>query len=139
MVMPAIKRPREVKMSKKSNPRRFSNDEAGASLKSLRVSAQKLNLIAAMIRGKSVGRALQDLMLCRKRSAKAVQKLLLSAVANAETNHGLDIDNLIVQEAYVGKGITMKRFMARARGRGTRILKPFSRINIVVAKNEGVV
>lgn len=126
-------------MSKKSNPRRFSENKANASLKSLRISAQKLNLIASMIRGKKVEEALKDLMLCRKRAAKDVQKLLLSAVANAETNHGLDIDALIVHEAYVGKNITMKRFMARARGRGTRILKPFSRINIIVGTSEGAV
>lgn len=126
-------------MSKKANPRRFADNEAGASLKSLRISPQKLNIIASMIRGKSIEKALKDLMICRKRAAKDVQKLLLSAIANAETNHGLDIDELFIREAYVGKSITMKRFMARARGRGSRIIKPFSRINIIVGISEGAV
>ena len=126
-------------MSKKTNLPRFSENEAIASLKSLRISTQKLNLIAAMIRGKRIEEALKDLMLCRKRAAREVQKLLLSAVANAENNHGLDIDTLIVQEAYVGKHITMKRFMARARGRGSRILKPFSRLKIILGTSKGIV
>ncbi|MBL9029286.1 MAG: 50S ribosomal protein L22 [Caedimonas sp.] len=126
-------------MSKKANPRRFADNEASASLKSLRISPQKLNIIASMIRGKSIEKALKDLMMCRKRAAKDVQKLLLSAIANAETNHGLDVDELFIREAYVGKSITMKRFMARARGRGSRIIKPFSRINIIVGISEGAV
>ena len=126
-------------MSKKANPRRLADNEAGASLKSLRISPQKLNIIASMIRGKSIEEALKNLMMCRKRAAKDVQKLLLSVIANAETNHGLDIDELFIREAYVGKGITMKRFMARARGRGSRIIKPFSRINIIVGISEGAV
>lgn len=125
-------------MSKKPNSRHFVTNKAVASLKNLRISPQKLNVIVSMIRGKSIEEALKDLMLCRKRAAKDVRKLLLSAISNAQTNHGLDIDDLFVREAYVGKGITMKRFMARARGRGTRIFRQFSRLSIIVGINEEV-
>lgn len=119
-------------MGKQKSPRRFSDDEASASLKALRISPQKLNLIADMIRGCDVVEALDRLSFSPKRAAKLVHKLLLSAVSNAENNHGLDLDSLVVSRALVGKGLVMKRFHARARGRGARILKPFSRMEIVV-------
>nr|WP_308610818.1 50S ribosomal protein L22 [Marinicauda pacifica] len=102
----------------------------------IRISPQKLNLVASMIRGKPVERALNDLTFSRKRIADDVKKVLESAIANAENNHGLDIDSLVVAEAYVGKNIVMKRFRARARGRGARILKPFSELTIVVREVE---
>lgn len=123
-------------MAQKSRPRRLADNEAKASLRSVRVSPQKLNLVAQMIRGKAVFNALDCLQFSKKRIAKDVYKLLISAVSNAENNHGLDIDRLYVAEASVGKGIVMKRFRARARGRGARILKPFSRLNLVV-REEG--
>jgi len=103
-----------------------------AKARMLRVSPQKLNLVAAMIRGKPVQRALNDLAFSRKRIAADVSKCLRSAVANAENNHGLDVDSLMVAEAYVGKNLTMKRMRARARGRFSRIEKPFSEITIKV-------
>nr|WP_269845078.1 50S ribosomal protein L22 [Marinicauda salina] len=102
----------------------------------MRISPQKLNLVASMIRGKPVERALNDLSFSRKRVAKDVKKVLESAIANAENNHGLDIDSLVVSEAYVGKNLVMKRFRARARGRGARIMKPFSELTIVVREVE---
>ena len=123
-------------MGQETNPRRVAENEARAKLRMIRISPQKLNLVAAMIRGKKVERALNDLQFSRKRIAADVRKVLESAIANAENNHGLDIDSLIVSEAYVGKNLTMKRFRARARGRGARILKPFSELTIVVREVE---
>ncbi|MCY3996500.1 MAG: 50S ribosomal protein L22 [Rhodobacter sp.] len=119
-------------MGRLSNPRRVEENEAMAKARMLRVSPQKLNLVAAMIRGKTVQRALNDLAFSRKRIADDVSKCLRSAVANAENNHGLDVDSLVVAEAYVGKNLTMKRIRARARGRFSRIEKPFSEITIKV-------
>jgi len=123
-------------MGKAANPRRVADNEARAKLRMIRISPQKLNLVAQMIRGKKVERALNDLAFSRKRIAGDVKKVLESAIANAENNHGLDIDSLVVSEAYVGKNLTMKRFRARARGRGARILKPFSELTIVVREVE---
>ena len=123
-------------MGKQSSPRRVADNEARAVLRNLRVSPQKLNLVAAMIRGLDANRALSALAFSRRRIAGDVKKVLQSAIANAENNHSLDVDRLKVKEAYVGKGLVMKRFKARARGRGARILKPFSHLTIVVAEKE---
>ena len=123
-------------MGQSANPRRVADNEARAKLRMIRTSPQKLNLVAAMIRGKKVERALADLEFSRKRIAKEVRKTLESAIANAENNHGLDIDSLVVSEAFVGKNLVMKRFRARARGRGAKILKPFSELTIVVREVE---
>ncbi|GGE51400.1 50S ribosomal protein L22 [Marinicauda pacifica] len=123
-------------MGQSTNPRRVADNEARAKQRMIRISPQKLNLVASMIRGKPVERALNDLTFSRKRIADDVKKVLESAIANAENNHGLDIDSLVVAEAYVGKNIVMKRFRARARGRGARILKPFSELTIVVREVE---
>jgi large subunit ribosomal protein L22 len=123
-------------MGKPANPRRLPENEARAKLRMIRTSGQKLNLVAAMIRGKKVERAIADLEFSRKRIALAVKKTLESAVANAENNHGLDVDSLIVAEAFVGKNLVMKRFRPRARGRGAKILKPFSELTIVVREVE---
>jgi large subunit ribosomal protein L22 len=119
-------------MSKPKFERRLKDNEAQAVARSLRVSPQKLNLVAQLIRGKKVEKALADLTFSHKRIAKDVKKTLQSAIANAENNHGLDVDQLIVAEAYVGKNLVMKRFHARARGRMGRIEKPFSQITVVV-------
>jgi large subunit ribosomal protein L22 len=119
-------------MSQKTNPRRVNANEARVKLVSVRISPQKLNLVAQSIRGLRVQRALNELEFSRKRIAKDVRKALYSAISNAENNHNLDIDSLIVAEAYVGKGIVMKRFASRARGRSSRIMKPFSELTIVV-------
>ncbi len=119
-------------MGKEKNPRRVADNEAMAKLRSLRTSPQKLNLVAAMIRGKKVDRAITDLVFSKKRIAIDVRKCLQSAVANAENNHNLDVDALIVAEAWVGKNLTMKRGRPRARGRFGRITKPFSEITIKV-------
>ena len=123
-------------MGKQSSPRRVADNEARAVLRNLRVSPQKLNLVAAMIRGLDANKALSALSFSRRRIAGDVKKVLQSAIANAENNHSLDVDRLKVKEAYVGKGLVMKRFKARARGRGARILKPFSNLTIVVAEKE---
>ncbi len=123
-------------MSSSKNPRRVGDNEAMAKLRMLRTSPQKLNLVAQMIRGKKVQNALDDLTFSRKRIAKDVYKCLYSAASNAENNHGLDLDSLVVSEAYVGKNLVMKRFRARARGRGAQILKPFSELTIVVRQVE---
>ena len=109
-----------------------AENEARAVTKLLRVSPQKLNLLAQLIRGKKVDRALADLTFSRKRIAKDVKKTLQSAIANAENNHDLDVDALVVSEAYVGKKLVMKRMRTRARGRGAAILKPFAQITVVV-------
>ena len=119
-------------MGKEKNPRRVADNEAMAKSKMLRTSPQKLNLVAALIRGKKVEKALADLTFSKKRIAGDVKKCLQSAIANAENNHNLDIDNLVVAEAFVGKNLVMKRFASRARGRSSRILKPFAEITIVV-------
>jgi large subunit ribosomal protein L22 len=119
-------------MSKSKFERRLKDNEAQAVAKSLRVSPQKLNLVAQLIRGKKVDKALADLTFSRKRIARDVRKALQSAIANAENNHSLDVDQLIVAEAYVGKNLVMKRFHTRARGRMGKILKPFSQLTVVV-------
>ena len=123
-------------MGKETNPRRVAENEAFAKTKMLRTSPQKLNLVAQLIRGKKVDKALAELTFSRKRIAETVKKTLESAIANAENNHDLDVDSLVVAEASVGKSITMKRFMTRGRGKSTRILKPFSRLRIVVREVE---
>jgi large subunit ribosomal protein L22 len=119
-------------MGQTANERRVAPNEARAKVVSLRISPRKLNLVAQSIRGLSVQRALNELEFSRKRIAGDVKKALYSAISNAENNHNLDIDNLVVAEAYVGKNLVMKRFAARARGRASRIEKPFSEITIVV-------
>ncbi|WP_332065442.1 50S ribosomal protein L22 [Bartonella sp. CB189] len=119
-------------MGKNKVPRQLKDNEAKAVARTIRVSPQKLNLVAAMIRGKKVNVALADLAFSRKRIAEKVKKTLESAVANAENNHGLDIDSLIVAEAYVGKSIVMKRFHVRGRGRTSRIERPFSHLTVIV-------
>src|SRR3982751_5521193 len=119
-------------MSKQAKARRLAPSEAMSKVRTLRTSARKLNLVAQSIRGLKVQRALNELEFSHKRIALDVRKALYSAVSNAENNHNLDIDNLVVAEAYVGKNLVMKRFAARARGRASRIEKPFSEITIVV-------
>jgi|SRR5690554_5259528 large subunit ribosomal protein L22 len=119
-------------MGKPKRERRLPENEAKAVARNLRVSPRKLNLVAQMIRGKKVNAALADLEFSRKRIAQDVRKCVMSAVANAENNHGLDVDDLIVSEAYVGKNLVMKRFHARGRGRSAMVLKPFSQITVVV-------
>ncbi|AQX30881.1 MULTISPECIES: 50S ribosomal protein L22 [Bartonella] len=119
-------------MGKAKVPRQLKDNEAKAVARTIRVSPQKLNLVAAMIRGKKVNTALADLTFSRKRIAQTVRKTLESAIANAENNHDLDIDSLIVSEAHVGKSIVMKRFHVRGRGRSSRIERPFSHLTIIV-------
>ena len=119
-------------MSKPASPRKVGDKEALAVNTSVRGSPQKLNLVAGLIRGKNAGDALNILTFSKKAMAVEVRKTLASAIANAENNHNLDVDALVVQEASVGKGLVMKRFATRARGRSARIVKPFSRIRIVV-------
>ena len=123
-------------MGKDTNPRRVAENEAMAKLRMLRTSPQKLNLVAAMNRGKKVDKALTDLAFSKKRIAIDVKKCLQSAIANAENNHNLDVDELIVAEAYVGKNLIMKRGRPRARGRYGRIIKPFSELTIKVRQTE---
>ena len=119
-------------MGKEKNPRRVADDEAMAKIRMLRTSPQKLNLVAQLIRGKKVEKALADLTFSKKRIAQDVKKCLQSAIANAENNHELDVDDLIVAEAYVGKNLTLKRGRPRARGRFGKIMKPFSQLTIKV-------
>ena len=119
-------------MSKPKAPRRLADNEARAVLRTIRVSPQKLNLVAALIRGKKVDKALADLTFSKRRIAGDVKKCLQSAIANAENNHNLDVDSLIVAEAWVGKNLVMKRGRPRARGRFGKIMKPFSEITIKV-------
>ena len=119
-------------MGKEKAPRRVGDKEALATGTTIRGSAQKLNLVAALIRGRKVEDALNVLTFSKKGMAVDVKKVLASAIANAENNHNLDVDALVVKEASVGKAMTMKRFHARGRGKSTRILKPFSRVRIVV-------
>ena len=123
-------------MGKENNPRRVADNEAFAKTKMLRTSPQKLNLVAALIRGKKVDKALADLTFSNKRVALDVKKCLQSAIANAENNHGLDVDSLVVAEAWVGKNLVMKRGRPRARGRFGKIMKPFSEITIKVRQIE---
>ena len=123
-------------MGKEKNPRRVAENEAFAKTKMLRTSPQKLNLVAALIRGKKVDKALADLTFSHKRIAGDVKKCLQSAIANAENNHNLDVDNLVVAEAWVGKNLVMKRGRPRARGRYGKIMKPFSEITIKVRQVE---
>ncbi|HEX2215101.1 MAG TPA: 50S ribosomal protein L22 [Xanthobacteraceae bacterium] len=123
-------------MGKKKRERSLAENEAQAIARNIRVSPQKLNLVAELIRGKKVATALADLEFSRKRIARDVRKCLQSAIANAENNHDLDIDDLIVAQAHVGKGLVMKRFMPRARGRAGRIQKPFSHLTIIVRQVE---
>jgi large subunit ribosomal protein L22 len=119
-------------MGSEKNPRRVADNEAMAVLRMLRTSPQKLNLVAGMIRGKKVDKALADLTFSKRRIAGDVKKCLQSAIANAENNHNLDVDNLVVAEAWVGKNLVMKRGRPRARGRFGKIIKPFSEITIKV-------
>ena len=119
-------------MGKPARERTLPENEARAVTKLLRVSPQKLNLLAQLIRGKKVDKALADLTFSRKRIARDVKKTLESAIANAENNHDLDVDELIVAEAFVGKALVLKRFHPRGRGRMGKILKPFSNLTIVV-------
>ena len=123
-------------MSKQKAPRRVADNEALAVATSIRGSAQKLNLVAGLIRGKKVEDALNILTFSKRAMAQDAKKVLASAIANAENNHNLDVDALVVAEASVGKSITMKRWHARGRGRSTRILKPFSKLRIVVREQE---
>jgi large subunit ribosomal protein L22 len=119
-------------MGKRARERDLAENEAKAVSKMLRVSPQKLNLVAQLIRGKKVASALADLEFSRKRIAKDVRKCLESAIANAENNHDLDVDDLVVAEAHVGKALVIKRFSPRGRGRVGKILKPFAHLTIVV-------
>ncbi len=119
-------------MGKKKQERRLADNEAQAIARSLRVSPQKLNLVAATIRGKKVDAALAELTFSNRRISNDVKKCLQSAIANAENNHDLDVDSLVVAEAHVGKSMVMKRWRPRARGRVGKILKPFSHLTIVV-------
>ena len=121
-------------MGKQSNPRILADSEAKSIVRNLRVSPQKLNLVATMIRGLDVNKAIAVLSFSRRRIADDVKKALQSSIANAENNHSLDVDRLFVKEAHVGKGLVMKRFRARAKGRGARILKPFSHLTIIVGE-----
>ena len=124
-------------MSKPKRPRPLDDNQALAAARQLRTSPRKLNLVAQMIRGLRADQALNQLTFSRRRIARDVKKVLLSAVANAENNHDLDVDRLYVAEASVGKSLVMKRFRARARGRAGRIEKPFARLRIVVEEREG--
>jgi len=123
-------------MGKSARERDLAENEAKAVSRMLRVSPQKLNLVAQLIRGKKVASALADLEFSRKRIAKDVRKCLESAIANAENNHDLDVDELVVAEAHVGKALVIKRFNPRGRGRMGRIMKPFSNLTIVVRQVE---
>ena len=121
-------------MGKQARQRTLADSESKSVLRNLRISPQKLNLVAAMIRGMDANKAIASLTFSRRRVAGDVKKALQSAIANAENNHSLDVDRLYVKEAHVGKALVMKRFKARARGRGARILKPFSHLTIIVGE-----
>ena len=123
-------------MGKAKAPRPLKDTEARAVLRTIRISPQRLKLLPALVRGKKVATALNDLEFSRKRISGTVKKTLESAIANAENNHNLDVDALVVAEAYVGKSIVMKRFHARGRGRASRIEKPFANLTIVVREVE---
>ena len=124
-------------MSKAKAPRRVGDNEALAVGTTIRGSAQKLNLVAALIRGKKAEEALNIIAFSKRAMARDASKVLASAIANAENNHNLNVDALVVKEAWVGKSMVMKRFHARARGRGAQILKPYSHLTIVVREAEG--
>ena len=123
-------------MGKQATARSLSDNQAIAENLMIRTSPRKLNLVAGLVRGLDVGQALAQLTVCRRRVAGEVKKVLMSAVSNAEFNHGLDIDRLYITEASVGKRLVMKRFRARAKGRAGRIIKPFSKLRIVVTQRE---
>ena len=123
-------------MGKKSAPRPYADNEAMAFSKHIRVSAQKLNLVASLIRGLDCEKAITELTFSKRRIAQDVKKVLESAIANAENNHELDVDRLYVAEAYVGRTMVMKRWRARARGRTGKILKPFSNLRVIVRERE---
>ena len=123
-------------MGKRSLARKLENNQASASRKYLRTSPRKLGLVAGLIRGRKAHEAIIQLQFCKKRIANDVKSVLQAAIANAENNHNLDIDSLVISEVRVGKAFTMKRFHARARGRGNRIEKPFSNIEIIVTEQE---
>jgi large subunit ribosomal protein L22 len=123
-------------MGKASKLRQLADNEAKAVGRMIRTSPQKLNLVAQLIRGKKAEKAVADLTFSRRRVSDEVKKVLESAIANAENNHDLDVDNLFVAEAYVGKNLVMKRFRPRAKGRAARIIKPFSQLTIVVREME---
>ncbi len=123
-------------MGKKSSERRLADNEAMAFAKNVRISAQKLNLVMGIIRGKNCDAALAELQFSKRRISGEVKKLLQSAIANAENNHQLDVDQLYVSEATVGRSTVMKRWRARARGRVGRIQKPFSNIRLIVRERE---
>jgi large subunit ribosomal protein L22 len=121
-------------MSQTANPRRLPETHALARAKMIRSSAQKLNVVAAMIRGKSASDALASLVFCERRVAHEVRKVLQAAIANAENNHQLDVDRLVVSEASVGRALVMKRFHTRGRGKSARVEKPFSNLTVIVAE-----
>lgn len=123
-------------MGKKATQRRLQDNQAMAKASTLRVSPQKLGLVAQLIRGLPVDKALAQLHFSRRRISNDVKKVLESAIANAENNHQLDVDNLIVKEVLVGKSLVMKRFRPRAKGRASRIIKPFSNLTILVEERE---
>ena len=123
-------------MGQTKNPRRVEANEALAICHSIRTSPRKLNLVAQTIRGLSASKAIAELSFSKRRIAKVALEVLQSAIANAENNHQLNIDKLFVKEAYVGKGLVMKRMHARGRGRGARVLKPFSSLTVVVAERK---
>ena len=123
-------------MSKTAALRKLGSNEACAKATNIRVSPRKLGLVATLIKGMKAGEALVQLQFSRKRISGEVKKVLQSAIANAENNHNLDIDRLYVSEVRVGKAMVMKRFHARARGRGARVLKPFSNMEIIVRESE---
>jgi large subunit ribosomal protein L22 len=121
-------------MGQSANPRRLSEFEALASAKMIRGSPQKLNLVAQLIRGKTASAALASLTFCERRVAHEVKKVLQAAIANAENNHQLDVDRLVVSQATVGRALVMKRFHTRGRGRSSRIEKPFSNLTVIVTE-----
>ena len=125
-------------MGKAKRERVLSESEAKAVVRNLKVSPQKLNLLAQMIRGKKVDTALADLQFSRKRIAQDVRKCVMSAIANAENNHGLDVNDLVVAQAYVGKNMVLRRFHARGRGRSSAIQKPFAQLTVIVKEVEAV-
>ena len=123
-------------MSKRAGPKMLAETEAKAVAMPIRVSPRKLNLVAETIRGKNVNAALAELTFSKRRISQEVKKVLQAAIANAENNHQLDVDRLFVAEAYVGKSMVLKRWRPRARGRVGRILKPFSRLTVIVRERE---
>ena len=123
-------------MGKEKNKRRELDNEAKVVLRNVRVSPQKINLVAQMIRNQSASKALSILQFSKRRISNDVEKALRPCIANAENNHSLDVDKLVVKEAYVGKGVVMKRFHARARGRGAKIIKPYSHLTIILSEQE---